>query len=224
MSANVADVEREVVERYPALAADFHVIPDGRECPDLPHTVLLLDPPGVRLSLRYDGHQGLLTHDGVFGPRAYMAFGGGRVWVPPTLPGSSAPLHPLLTWFVVLFGLSELARYQPTKWAAAIDINRSADATALEYLLDTAHLACANLIVDLFTADRPSPNHETEMWKRHERIRSWNLQQELGEVADDPASSEPAAIYHPMRSTMGWITGSATRSGPASAQPDDATE
>ena len=52
-------------------------------------------------------------------------------------PASAADLY------AVLFGLSELARYQPVKWADAINITRSADAIALEHLMDTAHLACA---------------------------------------------------------------------------------
>ena len=43
------------------------------------------------------------------GPRGYMDFKGGSTWLPPTLPGNSGPLHPLLTWYAVLFGLSELA-------------------------------------------------------------------------------------------------------------------
>jgi hypothetical protein len=180
MSADVADVERELVEHYPALDG-FHVIPD-RQCPEIPHIVLLLDPPGLRLSLSYH-RGGRPTPNEMFGmarlgPETYMDFKDGRLRIPPTLPGNSAPLHPLMTWYAVLFGLSEMARYQPTKWADAININRSADATALEHLMDTAHLACVNLIVDLFAIDRPSPEHEEEARKRGDRIRAWTLQQQ----------------------------------------------
>jgi len=181
-SADLAGVEREVVERYPALDG-FHVIPDRQQCPEIPHVVWLLDPPGVRLSLSYHRGGRPMTPDEWFGmarlgPRTYMNSKGGEVWIPPTLPGNSAPLHPLLTWYAVLFGLSELARYQPVKWADAININRSADAIALEHLMDMAHLACANLIVDLFAVDRPGPNHEEESRKRGDPIRTWTLRQQ----------------------------------------------
>lgn len=107
MSADVADVECEVVLHYPALI-DFHVIPDQQQCPEIPHTVLLLDPPGVRLSLSYHRGGRPMGHDEMLGivrlgPRAYMDFKGGQLWIPPVLFGNSVPMHPLLTWYAVLF-------------------------------------------------------------------------------------------------------------------------
>jgi hypothetical protein len=74
-----------------------------------------------------------------------------------------------------------LAHAQPVRrfpWASAININKSADATALEHLMDAAHLACANLIIDLFTIDHPGAAHEDGMRQRHERIRAWVQQQQ----------------------------------------------
>ena len=44
--------------------------------------------------------------------------------------------------------------------------------------MDTAHLACINLIVDLFTVDRPGPGHEAEMQKRHDRFRAYTARQQ----------------------------------------------
>jgi hypothetical protein len=43
-----------------------------------------------------------------------------------------------------------LARYQPSGWTKMLNIDTSPDAPAVEYLLDEAHRACVNLIVDVF--------------------------------------------------------------------------
>ena len=181
-ATDVADVEREVVERYPALR-DFHVIADHHQCPEIPHAVVLLEPPGLRLSLSYHRGGRPLTHDEMrgmmrFGPRSYADVSGRQLWISPALPGNTGPLHPLLTWYAVLFGLSELARYQPTKWAQAIDVNRSADATALEHLMDSAHLACVNLIFALFAIEAPSMDHNADLRRRSERVFAWQRRQQ----------------------------------------------
>lgn len=56
----------------------------------------------------------------------------------PTVGGSTAPAHPFLLWWAILYSLSMLARYEPKVWGSLIDINNSQDATAIEYLLDQA--------------------------------------------------------------------------------------
>ncbi|WUV16183.1 hypothetical protein OG352_15325 [Streptomyces sp. NBC_01485] len=61
--------------------------------------------------------------------------------------GDDRQLHPLLAWWAVLFALSMLARYQPGQWTAQIDVNRSKDAVAIEYLLDSALAAVPELIL-----------------------------------------------------------------------------
>ncbi|MEU1704060.1 YaaC family protein [Streptomyces sp. NPDC005706] len=61
--------------------------------------------------------------------------------------GDNRQLHPLLAWWAVLFALSMLARYQPGQWTAQIDVNRSKDAVAIEYLLDSALAAVPELIL-----------------------------------------------------------------------------
>jgi hypothetical protein len=43
-----------------------------------------------------------------------------------------------MTWWALLYGLSSLARYDPETWVAALDVDRSHDATSLEQLLDVA--------------------------------------------------------------------------------------
>ncbi|WP_438818952.1 YaaC family protein [Streptomyces hilarionis] len=56
----------------------------------------------------------------------------------PALGSMSRPVHPLLAWWAVLFGLSILARYEPASWAEIIDIDGSSAANAVEHLLDQA--------------------------------------------------------------------------------------
>lgn len=177
---DAAEVERQIVERYPALR-NFHAIPNRQHCPEVAHWVQLLDPPGLRVSLSFDRKGAPMKHDEVrgmmhLGPRAYADYSGAQLWIPPTLPGNSAPLHPLVTWWAVLFALSMLARYQPTNWTRSISIDTSADATALEHLIDTAHLACVNLIARLFAVEHPDQPDELRQY--HERVRKWMLSQQ----------------------------------------------
>ncbi|MET9988255.1 YaaC family protein [Streptomyces mutabilis] len=61
--------------------------------------------------------------------------------------GDDRVLHPLMAWWAVLYTLSMLARYQPGQWTAQIDVNRSKDAVAIEYLLDSALAAVPVLIL-----------------------------------------------------------------------------
>ncbi|MFI1192651.1 YaaC family protein [Micromonospora sp. NPDC020750] len=66
--------------------------------------------------------------------------------LPEVLPGTG-PLHPLMAWWVVLYTLSMLARYQPAEWAACIDINASPYAAAVEYLLHESRTALPDLLL-----------------------------------------------------------------------------
>jgi hypothetical protein len=50
----------------------------------------------------------------------------------------SVGLHPILALWAVLLGLSSLARYEPATWSKMIDIDRSAEANAIEHLLEEA--------------------------------------------------------------------------------------
>jgi hypothetical protein len=55
----------------------------------------------------------------------------------PTI-GNGDSVSPLMLWWILLFGLSTIARYDPELWVAALAINASADATSLESTLDIA--------------------------------------------------------------------------------------
>jgi len=54
------------------------------------------------------------------------------------LHGDQRSLLPVLIWWVLLFGLSLLARYEPVAWQAALDLDHSKIADPLTSLLDDA--------------------------------------------------------------------------------------
>jgi YaaC-like Protein len=55
----------------------------------------------------------------------------------PEVGGGPSPL-PLMLWWALLLGLSDLARYDPARWTAAIDLDASELAVGLERVLDIA--------------------------------------------------------------------------------------
>lgn len=64
----------------------------------------------------------------------------------PTVP-SGDYLSPLMLWWVLLFGLSTIARYDPETWVAELAVNETSNAVALETALDLAVQAVPELIV-----------------------------------------------------------------------------
>lgn len=73
-------------------------------------------------------------------------------WVLPTVSGCKRPLPPFLTWWLLLYGLSMLCRYEPVTWSRALDIDRSEIAVGLEALLEEALTAIPDLIHELVTS------------------------------------------------------------------------
>lgn len=64
----------------------------------------------------------------------------------PTLPEQSAVLNPLMTWWILLFGLSVFARYEPELWMEVLEIDRSPLAVPLESVLQQALVAVPALV------------------------------------------------------------------------------
>lgn len=58
-----------------------------------------------------------------------------RGYVFPAIGGNSRSMHPLITWWLILFALSMLARYYPRIWSRAIDLDKSTIAVPLRRLL-----------------------------------------------------------------------------------------
>jgi hypothetical protein len=63
---------------------------------------------------------------------------GERFYLRPTLGADGGEITLLMTWWATLFALSSLARYEPGKWRAAIDVDTSSDAVALQEIFDVA--------------------------------------------------------------------------------------
>ncbi len=60
-------------------------------------------------------------------------------------------LSPLMLWWVLLFGLSSVARYDPELWVSALDVNASKLAVPIEAALETGLGALPELILDALT-------------------------------------------------------------------------
>jgi hypothetical protein len=73
----------------------------------------------------------------------------------PTLPGQSELLSPLMTWWLLLFGLSIFARYHPGLWVGALQVDRSPAAVPLEAVLDRALGLLPRLVYDCVLTPLP---------------------------------------------------------------------
>lgn len=62
----------------------------------------------------------------------------GEHWLVPAVVTGANRLPPLLLWWILLFGLSLLARYYPAQWRDALDLDQSPYAHWLMELLDEA--------------------------------------------------------------------------------------
>jgi hypothetical protein len=64
----------------------------------------------------------------------------------PRVGDSESPLRPLMAWWVVLYALSMLARYAPSKWTEILSLTDSRIASRIEFLLDSALEAVPELL------------------------------------------------------------------------------
>jgi hypothetical protein len=67
-------------------------------------------------------------------------------YIQPTLADERELLNPLMLWWVVLFGLSLIARYQPGLWVEALELDHSELAVPLEGVLDSALTSIPSLV------------------------------------------------------------------------------
>lgn len=63
-------------------------------------------------------------------------------------------LPPLLLWWILLFGLSLLARYEPADWRKALDPDVAGAAVLVESLLDEALHELPRLLTDALTRNQ----------------------------------------------------------------------
>lgn len=64
----------------------------------------------------------------------------------PRVGDSEGPIRPLMAWWVVLYALSMLARYAPSKWTETLSLTDSRIASRIEFLLDSALEAVPELL------------------------------------------------------------------------------
>jgi hypothetical protein len=69
------------------------------------------------------------------------------LWLFPATGGAALPLHPLLSWWALLFALSMLARYESASWIGHLDIDASSNAIKLRTALDLALDTCPQLVL-----------------------------------------------------------------------------
>lgn len=56
----------------------------------------------------------------------------------PAVGGNNAALHPLISWWLILFGFSMLARYYPDEWTTALDVDKSTLSVPIDHFLSAA--------------------------------------------------------------------------------------
>jgi len=65
----------------------------------------------------------------------------------PSIEGSPPP-SPLMTWWLLLYTFSMLARYQPRKWVSSLDMDRSNVAAVINHALDQAIETVPHLVLE----------------------------------------------------------------------------
>jgi len=60
----------------------------------------------------------------------------------------NVPPSPLMTWWLLLYSFSILARYEPRRWVELLDLDKSEAAVSLQYLLEEALAALPHLVLE----------------------------------------------------------------------------
>jgi hypothetical protein len=103
--------------------------------------------------------------------------------------GNSEPPSEFLTFWALLFCLSELARYYPDTWVGALDPDRSTGAVTLEQCLDIALERAPSLINGALSG--PIPELMRQEMRQREIEAAKDTGEEVPEAADEPQA--PAA-------------------------------
>ncbi len=61
--------------------------------------------------------------------------------------GGSAPPSPLMSWWLLLYNFSILARYEPRRWVKMLDPGKSDTAALLRFMLNEALVAVPQLVL-----------------------------------------------------------------------------
>lgn len=126
----------ETLRRYPAAAGRLGLIEAYTRLPTIPREPT---PTGMAIRMMAKGNLDEVAPQ-------YRVIG--RRWLRPAIVGTSAPPSPLMTWWVLLFALSMLARYDPVVWAQALSVDSSPVAVALERAMRKAIDALPQLVAE----------------------------------------------------------------------------
>lgn len=75
----------------------------------------------------------------------------GDRWLLPGIGESRDVLHPLLLWWLLLYGFSMFARYEPRRWRELLDVDASGWAVAVENALDAGIDALPGLLLSVLS-------------------------------------------------------------------------
>jgi hypothetical protein len=120
---------RLIAERYPTLRG-VEPLPEGYER-------LAVGSDDLQFVFRVTAEQ----HVGSDAVRELMIYSrttlvAGRQFAFPAFGASPQPCQPLLLLWATLWTMSMLARYEPVRWAKALNVDKSTEATGLEEILE----------------------------------------------------------------------------------------
>jgi hypothetical protein len=73
----------------------------------------------------------------------------------PSIEGDDKPPpSPLMTWWLLLYSFSMLARYQPRKWTRLLDLDKPGPAASLQLYLEAALSAIPHLVLEALDKER----------------------------------------------------------------------
>ena len=73
---------------------------------------------------------------------------------PVVCPDVSTAPSALMTWWLLLYSFSILARYEPRRWTTLLDLDKSRCASALQYALQEALAAVPHLVLEALDGER----------------------------------------------------------------------
>jgi len=74
-----------------------------------------------------------------------------RGWLRPSVCHNGQIVSPLMTWWALLFGLSNLARYHPESWVEMLAVDTCAASTTFEAMLEDGLAAVPRLVLAALT-------------------------------------------------------------------------
>jgi hypothetical protein len=71
-----------------------------------------------------------------------------RFWRPAIDADGTAPPSPLMTWWLLLYSFSMLARYHPREWTKLLELDKTKTAVLLQYALAEALTVVPQLVLE----------------------------------------------------------------------------